>query len=580
VNSMQPTLARSTLATAIAAALFLTACGGGGDASAPTAQASAALTTPAADEASTPTERTKQLSSLGARELFDWAQIKYPDILSGAFTDFPLDYQGISFSVRSIPGKNAYLGLSANGEVFALAPFTNNALQSYGPLSGFSAQVDADLCAIGHPSCSSPGVRAWQSAQLLELSNDFNVAGENTFSDVRSLSAIAPNGNAMVMWEQSDGSPDGNTRKVFSRRYVSGVGWDAAVAVPGVSTSSSSVALLEGYLLMDAAGNATWIRPNTETRRFTPASGWGSPFLAPSISPGGVSTAVMDANGNIFALTSGGDVVLHNVLAAGGNWGAWTRIDASGNLAAQGARLALSTNGTRMAVWREQNPGDNNYSVKAARYTVATGWQTPVSIETGFENVSRDSGVRVGMDAAGNAIAIWHQGNSIYYNGSNAAGAWGTATQVDNGNVSSTSVARLNLSVSSDGRAVMAWNSGLFAVKALQYSPTEGVTAPVVVAPYSIDRSLNLDDNGNVVMVYRSPSQWPNPSSGTFNIYSRRLAWGGIWSDQLLLESSDGDTKGSVATAFNKSGQGVASWAQNDVVNVNVRNSLWANVLR
>jgi hypothetical protein len=573
LSTINITLTRTTLATAITIAL-LTACGGGGDASTPTAQASAASVSIA-----TATERTKQLSSLGARELFDWAQIKYPDILSGAYTDFPLDYQGINFSVRSIPGKNAYLGLSASGEVFALAPFTNNALQSYGPLSGFRAQVDADLCAIGHPSCSSPGVRAWQSAQLLELSNDFNVVGENTFADVRSLSAIAPNGNAIVMWEQSDGSPDGSTRKVFSRRYVAGVGWDAAVAVPGYSTSSSSVALLEGFLLMDTAGNATWIRPNIETRRFTAASGWGSPFSAPGARPGDVNAAAMDANGNISVVSTGGDTVNSNLLPAGGNWGTWVRVDV-GDLAAQGARLAVNANGTAMAVWREQNPGDNNYSVKAARYTTATGWQTPVTIDNSFENVSRDSGVRVGMDAAGNAIAVWHQGNSIYYNGSNASGAWGAAVQVDNGSVSSTSVARLNLSVASDGRAVMAWNSGLFAVKALQYSPTEGVTAPVVVAPYSIDRSLNLDDNGNVVMVYRSPSQWPNPSSGTQNIYSRRLAWGGIWSDQLLLESGDGDTKGSVTASFNRAGQGVASWAQNDVVNSSVRNSLWANLLR
>ncbi len=569
---MHLTLTRTALATAIAAT-FLTACGGGGDASTPTVLASAA---PAAtsERSAAPTERAKQLSSFGARELFDWAQIKYPDLLAGGFNDFPLDYQGTSFSVRSIPGKNAYLGLSAGGDVFALAPFTNNALQGFGPLSGFRAQIDADLCAVAHPSCASQGARAWQTAQLLELSNDFNVAGENTFSDVETLSAIAPNGNAMVVWQQSDGTPDGSTRKVFSRRYVAGVGWEPAVVVPGL-TGGSSVALAQGFLLMDTAGNATWIRPNSETRRFTAASGWGNPSFPPNVNAGEVRSAVMDDSGNI-AVLAGSSVVYHNVLSAGGSWGTWARIDAddqSGN----GARLAISANGTAMAVWLERNPGDNNYSVKAAHYTPTTGWKVPVSIETGFDNAILDSGVRVAMDAAGNAIALWHQGNSIYYNTANATGTWGSATPVD---MNSDSNARLNLSMSSDGRAVLAWNSGLFAAKAAQYTPGQGVTTPVVVANYSIDRTLNLDDNGNVVMVYRAPSVWPNPTSGTSNIYSRRLSWGGVWSDQLLLESGDGDTKGRVVAAFNRAGQGVAAWAQNDAANTSARNSLWVNLLR
>lgn len=569
---------RSVLATAIVA-ILLTACGGGDDINAPAVQSQAQAQAKAVS-----TGRVKQLNSFGARELFDWAQIKYPNLLSGDFSDFPLMHQGINFSVRSIPSKNAYLGVSASGDVYALAPFTNNALQGYGPLSGFRVQVEADLCAAGHPSCASQGVRDWQTAQLLESSNDFNVAGESTSSDVQALSAIAPNGNAMVVWQQSDGTPDGSTRKVFSRRYVAGVGWESAVAVPGL-TGGSSVALVQGFLLMDATGQATWIRPNNEVRRFTAAAGWGNPFDVPSISPGvragEVSAAVMDDGGNISVVTTGGGVVSHNVLSVAGGWGAWARVDASGaNLAAQGARLAVSANGSAMAVWLERNPGDSNYSVKAAHYTPTTGWKAPVSIETGFDNVSRESGVRVVMDAAGHTIAAWHQGNSVYFNNANAAGIWGVAGQVDAGNVSSTFSARLNLSMSSDGRAVLAWNSGLFAVKAIQYSPSEGVTAPVVVAPYSIDRSLNVDDSGNVVMVYRSPSKWPNPTSGTINIYNRRLSWGGTWSDQLLLESSDGDTKGSPAVVFNKSGQGVAAWAQNDVANISARNSLWANLLR
>jgi hypothetical protein len=146
---------RSALVSAIALAL-LAACGGGSSTS--DANAPAFLAQPKASAKGGSSLQAKQLRTFGAKELFDWAQIKFPSLLAGGFSDFPLEYQGTNFSVRSIPGKNAYLGLSASGEVFALAPFTNDALQSYGPLSGFRAQIEADLCASGHPSCASaPG---------------------------------------------------------------------------------------------------------------------------------------------------------------------------------------------------------------------------------------------------------------------------------------------------------------------------------------------------------------------------------------------------------------------------------------
>ncbi len=190
------------LAPALATCL-LVACGGGSDTTDTSAPASVAqLQMPAKEQT---TEKAQQLSTLGSIELFDWAQIKYPSLLAGSFTDFPLEYQGISFSVRSIPSKNAYLGLSANGEVFALAPFTNNALQSFGPLSGFRAQIEADLCAAAHPSCatSSPAPLAssnfssvaTQTAAALRVSSSIGRTFSNLLRDENFATASTSNPN-------------------------------------------------------------------------------------------------------------------------------------------------------------------------------------------------------------------------------------------------------------------------------------------------------------------------------------------------------------------------------------------------
>ena len=417
------------------------------------------------------------------------------------------------------------------------------------------------------PASAAP---AWQSAQLLETNDDFDVPS-------RVLSAVSPTGDAIVMWEQSDGLPNGSTRKLYSRRYAAGQGWDAAVVVPGVTGSNTT--LLEGRLLMDASGTATWLRPNLETRRFTAAGGWGTPFLPPLQAGGLLSAAVMDAAGAIGVVISGSDVYNISLPAQANAWLAWARVDASGNLDAKDADVAISADGTAMAIWRERNPGDSNYSLKAARYVPgAGGWQAPVTIDGSFDTVSPLTAPRVAMDAAGNAIAVWHQGESLYHNVFRAGTGWGTAVQVDANALSSSFTARIRLAMTASGRAVVVWRSGIFALKSMQYAPGSGFSAPVEVNGYGLDAELGLDADGNAVVVYTAPDRWPAPTTG-LDLYSRRLAWGGSWSEAVAIEPKDGLGVDGFA-AFNREGQGVAAWVRGDVAGSSTRKSLWVNLLR
>jgi hypothetical protein len=429
---------------------------------------------------------------------------------------------------------------------------------------------------VGVAFAAAPAAPVWQSAQLLESNDDFNV--EN-----RLLTATAPNGNAIVLWAQSDGVPNGSTLKVYSRRYVAGQGWDPAVVVPGVLPDGGSLSMVDGKLLMDAAGTATWLRPNLQTRRFTAAAGWSNAFLPPQGPRIGVdsllSAAVMAANGDIGVLIAGSDIYNITLPANSNSWLAWARVDTSGNLVARTADVALSSDGTAMAVWSESNPGDSNYSLKAARYLpLSDGWQTPQAIDNSFDTVNRESWPRVAMDASGNAIAVWHQGNSLYYNVFSAASGWGTAVEVDPRAVESSFSARIQLVMTPAGRAVVAWNSGIFAVKSMQYTLGSGFSAPVLVSSYGIDSNLGQDAEGNAVIVYVAPDRWPNPTTGS-DIYSRRLSWGGAWSDAVAIEPLDG-RGADLSSNFNSAGQGTAAWVRGDVAGSSSRRSLWVNLLR
>lgn len=419
---------------------------------------------------------------------------------------------------------------------------------------------------------------AWGTAQLLESSNDFNVSA---LGSVWQVNAIAPNGNAMVIWQQSDGLPNGSVAKVFSRLYIAGQGWQPAVRIPDLSDFANRQ-IVGGKLFLSSQGVATLVRPNMDIRRYTVANGW-TPFVIPPNKPtgsGSLTGGVMDASGNISLVSTGTDVYSLSISAAG-QFSPWIRVSA-GLQDADDADVAISSNGTSMAVWAEKNPGDSNNSVKAALRTSA-GWQTPVTIESSFDNVHPSTPPVVAMDASGNAIAVWRQGPtnapSIWAAVYTPQTGWASPTPFDTGALGSVPT-RLRLAMASNGRAVISWQSGQFAIKTVTYAPGAGFGTPVVANTYGLDRELGIDDQGNAVLVYTAVNQWPNPTSTEVSVYSRRLVWGQTWSNQVLLETRPGSPKGGLAVAFNRSGAAVASWAQNDLATSDVRNSLWSNLLR
>jgi Divergent InlB B-repeat domain len=413
---------------------------------------------------------------------------------------------------------------------------------------------------------AAPAGSAFQTPQLLETSNDFNIG--------RTLVATNRSGDSIAIWEQSDGVPDGSTLKVYSRRYQAATGWQTAVVVPGLTRRESNPSVVTGQVLMDDAGVATWIRDDMETRRNTANTGWGAAFYPSNLRfSQKLTSAVMDASGNIGVLRSGSDVE-NNALAVGGGWGTWARVDNAGSAIAELAQVALSSNGTALAVWRESNPGDSNYSMKASRYTPAGGWGTPESIEALFTDVAKAT-PKVVIDNQGNGIAMWQQGNNptVYYNIYKLGSGWQGAVEVT-GEAQSLPSARIELAMTPDGRAVATWfiAGGLGTLRSMQYSPATGWTAPVTVSGSNFERKMFITDNGEAVMVYTVI----DATTARFDLVSRRLSFGGQWSAATAIETTDG-TVSSDAFGMNQNGQGAVIWVQSDGGS---RNSLWSAVLR
>lgn len=419
---------------------------------------------------------------------------------------------------------------------------------------------------------AAPPTPTFQPPQLLESSNDFNIDGSQV--------AVNRHGDAIAIWEQSDGSPSGAYFKVHSRRYQAATGWQPTVVLDVPPRNQNNPSLISGgRLLLDDAGVATWIRADLETRRSSPSTGWSSAFYPPNLRVSQkLTSAVLVANGDIAVLRSGSDVE-NGVLPAGGLWGTWTRVDTAGSAVSQSAKVAVSANGTALAVWRESNPGDSNYSMKAARYTPTGGWGTPESIEALFTNVA-DADPSVVIDDQGNGIAMWQQdvgsNPTVYSNIFRAGSGWQGAVEVT-GESQALASAGIQLAMTPDGRAVATWylGGGLGALRSMQYNAATGWTVPVTVAGSNTSRRMSMDNDGRAVMVYRVI----DAATGSWDLVSRRLSFGGSWSAPTALETAAGSVEND-AFAMNNSGQGVALWVQDDVAGTSVRNSLWSAVLR
>lgn len=134
----------------LAVAALLSACGGGSD----DGSGARAFVTRIATE---PSPERRVLASAAsplradaaaaaaptAEDALNWAEFKLPALFPRGPQSVALQYQGVSYTVRSYPNGN-HLGITAGGGVFGLGPFTGNQLQGFGNIDDYAAQIGAE----------------------------------------------------------------------------------------------------------------------------------------------------------------------------------------------------------------------------------------------------------------------------------------------------------------------------------------------------------------------------------------------------------------------------------------------------
>lgn len=296
----------------------------------------------------------------------------------------------------------------------------------------------------------------------------------------------------------------------------------------------------------------------------------------------------------------------------GGNWSAPLVID---NRLGDpfSPRLAMSPNGTVIAVWEQVEDVNPEQHAYANNYDLQAGWGSPIALSSP-EHQERP---RVSINAAGAATAVWQEsgvlgGSLVYSSDYTEQSGWSAAIPVDE-DKDSASFPRVT--VDSTGRAIVAWtasegfgssqlfasrqvDNGIWGVTELLDTTSQGISTPEVVADslgnalivwskselgqsklfarsyesgfgwtspveigvadgVSARSAIAFDAEGNAVVV------WEQHESSTIDIYSARRSVSGDWGGPLLLETLDGDAE-FPDVAADAAGNAIATWRQFD----------------
>jgi hypothetical protein len=234
--------------------------------------------------------------------------------------------------------------------------------------------------------------------------------------------ALDESGRGSVIWIQCDSTLDPVRQclfRVWSTRFDPETGWEAAGSIqPDVSDEYAYAP----RIVVDRSGNATalWTLWKGATNGFSiwanhyrMGQGWGSaePVVLDLQNVDWTAwRAGVDGNGRTLLVWMGWnpseavfeiDTVRYE---PGAGWSTPVAIQDLGIFPLRGLAVAVNGPGEAVALWSQQR--DESTDLWASRYDIETGWQSPVVLDTGPEDVLAP---QIAIDDTGSAVAVWYQ---------------------------------------------------------------------------------------------------------------------------------------------------------------------------
>ncbi len=477
-----------------------------------------------------------------------------------------------SFRLRRDEGADVEGSVAVTGPTASYTP-----ARALGLLSAYTAMLTTAIeglsgqtLEVSHTWGFSTRDGQWGEPVLIETGNAGDAFGPQV--------AVGPNGNAVAVWHQSDGT----RQNIWANLFTVATGWGVAELIETDNAGGAS----SPQVAVDPNGNtvAVWYqsdgtRQNIWANRFTVAAGWGVAELIETDNAGFAASpqVAVDPNGNAVAVWYQSDGMRQNIwanrftVAAGWNAAELLETDNAGDAASP--QVAVDPNGNAVAVWHQSDGTQLN--IWANRFTVAAGWSLAELIEN--DDADGASSPQVAVDPNGNAVAVWYQGDgtriNIWANRFTPTGGWGTAELIETDNAGNAIAPQV--AVDPNGSALAVWNQSdgtRISIWANRFTVAAGwgVAEPIEDddAGDASSPQVAVDPNGNAVAVW-----FQSDGVARNNIWANRFTVAGGWGTAELVETNNGAEASDPQVAIDPSGNAFAVWYQSDGTRLNI----WAN---
>lgn len=391
--------------------------------------------------------------------------------------------------------------------------------------------------------------------------------------------AMDARGNAAAVWLQHDGTRN----NVWMNRHSPETGWSSAGMVDWADGDAGSP-----QVAMDPGGNIMVVWYQTDgarfriwARQFFPDSGGATlpAEIGAGIGHAYLPQVAMDAAGNAISVWYEWDgaaySVYSNLYKPGTGWGTAGTIESSSQWATD-PQVALSANGQALAVWRQYDSAGNRYNIWANAFM--PNWDPNWWHMGGQLIETNDSGSayapQVAMDGQGNGMAIWHHDNGtgrmdIWATRFTSKQGWGTPQLVEHDNSGSAYFPQV--AMDNEGRAMAVWyqvSGGRANIMANLYTPGLGWGSPVLLEADDTGDALNPQvamDSSGNATVVWH--QWDGSRNNIWaNVYTRGMGWGKAG----LIEADNLGTAVTGSVAMDSLGNAMAVWQHHDGTRNNV----------
>ena len=341
---------------------------------------------------------------------------------------------------------------------------------------------------------------------------------------------------------------------------------------------------------LDARGNAIvvwhWWGFDVGTirsRRYAPGIGWGPIEQIDSGEQDAVYPALAaDPSGNAVAVWIEVEVfdeedpnkeriaeIWANRYTVGVGWGAAARIDKRDEGHAGDPHVAMDLAGNAIAVWHQSDSIREN--IWSNRSTPDGSWDIAQIIDTGAGHAGDP---RVAMDSEGNAIAVWHQTDgtraNIWSNRFIPRSEWGAAMPIGNREGGE---ARLpDVAMDPDGHATVVWHESDGERSSIWSSRYDGTwREPERIDAHHLGDAhrpkVGMDADGNALAV------WKQFDGNTVGVWSNRATPAGEWTTPERIEANDQGDALRPRLAVSAAGDAAVVWLQSDGLGL----AVWSN---